>query len=115
MAIRHKAALLLAGLTVAAGVSAPIASARATCQSTDFKSMCSTRGSWSMKSRPGTVAPPANMPHMPFTGKDPRETFQQQEAWNDAPEGWTNEAQWARPGASNPFGTFPKPPVFAMD
>ena len=40
---------------------------------------------------------------------------QQQKAWNSAPKGWTNEAQWARPGASNPFGTLPKPPVFAMD
>jgi hypothetical protein len=38
-----------------------------------------------------------------------------QQAWKDAPKGWTNEAQWARPGASNPFGTLPKPPIFAMD
>ena len=68
MAIRRKTALLLAGLTVAAGVAAPSASARATCQSTDFKSICTTNGSWSMKARPGTVAPPANMPHMPFFG-----------------------------------------------
>ena len=68
MATRHKTALLLAGLTVVAGVSAPIASARATCQSTDFKSICSTNGSWSMKARPGTVAPPANMPHIPWIG-----------------------------------------------
>ena len=68
MAIRHKAALVLAGLTVAAGVSAPIASARPTCQSTDFKSICQTNGSVSIKARPGTVAPPANIPHMPFFG-----------------------------------------------
>ena len=74
-----------------------------------------TYGSTSIKERPGTVAPPANMPHMPFVGVGSRGTSQQQEAWNDAPEGWTNEAQWARPGASNPFGTFPKPPIFAMD
>jgi hypothetical protein len=45
----------------------------------------------------------------------PRGTSQQQDAWNDAPKGWTNEAQWARPGASNPFGPLPKPPVFGMD
>ena len=45
----------------------------------------------------------------------PRGTSQQQDAWNNAPKGWTNEAQWARPGASNPFGTLPKPPIFAMD
>ena len=33
------------------------------------------------------------------------------------PKGWTNEAQWARPGAagSNPFGSGPKPPVLALD
>ena len=68
MAIRHKAALVLAGLTVAAGVSAPTAFARPTCQQTDFKSICQTNGSVSIKARPGTVAPPANMPHMPFLG-----------------------------------------------
>ena len=68
MAIRHKTALMLAGLTVAAGVSAPVALARPTCQSTDFKSICSTNGSTSIKARPGTVAPPANIPHMPFIG-----------------------------------------------
>jgi len=68
MATRHKAALLLAGLTVAAGVSAPVAVARPTCQQTDFKSICATRGSVSIKARPGTVAPPANIPHMPFLG-----------------------------------------------
>jgi len=68
MAIRHKTALVLAGLTVAAGVSAPVALARPTCQSTDFKSICSTNGSTSIKARPGTVAPPANIPHMPFIG-----------------------------------------------
>lgn len=40
----------------------------------------------------------------------------QQDAWNKAPKGWSNEAQWARPGAgSNPFGTLPRPPVFALD
>lgn len=39
----------------------------------------------------------------------------QQDSWSKAPKGWTNEAQWARPGASNPFGALPKPPVFAMD
>ncbi len=68
MALRHKAALLLAGLTVAAGVSAPVAIARPSCQATDFKSICQTRGSVSIKARPGTVAPPANIPHMPFLG-----------------------------------------------
>lgn len=34
---------------------------------------------------------------------------------DDLPKGWTNEAQWARPGATNPFGSGPKPPVLALD
>ena len=36
--------------------------------------------------------------------------------WNFAglPKGWTNEAQWARPGMQ-PFGTGPKPPPLALD
>jgi len=68
MAIFYKTALMLAGLTVAAGVSAPMAIARPSCQQTDFKSVCQTRGSVSIKARPGTTAPPANIPHMPFIG-----------------------------------------------
>ena len=47
--------------------------------------------------------------------KVPSSRVQSQQGWNDAPKGWTNEAQWARPGASNPFGSLPKPPIFAMD
>lgn len=64
----RKTALVLAGLTVAAGVAAPSAVARPTCQSTDFKSICQTNGSVSIKARPGTVAPPGNMPHIPWFG-----------------------------------------------
>lgn len=33
----------------------------------------------------------------------------------DLPKGWTNEALWARPGGSNPFGKGPKPPILALD
>ena len=35
----------------------------------------------------------------------------------DIPTGWKNDAQWAkpRPGGPNPFGSGPRPPVFAMD
>ena len=58
----------LAGLVVAAGVSAPVAGARPSCQNTDFKSICQTNGSVSIKARPGTVAPPGNMPHIPWIG-----------------------------------------------
>ena len=50
------------------GISAPIAGARPSCQNTDFKSVCQTRGSVSIKARPGTVAPPGNMPHIPWIG-----------------------------------------------
>ena len=31
------------------------------------------------------------------------------------PQGWRNDAVWARPGASNPFGTGKRPPVIALD
>ena len=65
---RAKAAVLVAGLVVTAGISAPVAGARATCQETDFKTTCQTNGSVSIKSRPGTVAPPANLPVFPWLG-----------------------------------------------
>lgn len=68
MTLRSKTALMVAGLTVAAGFAAPSAVARPTCQSTDFKTICSTNGSTSIKARPGTVAPPGNMPHIPWLG-----------------------------------------------
>ncbi|RAV06077.1 hypothetical protein DQP55_24475 [Mycolicibacterium sp. GF69] len=58
--------LLMVGLVVATGISAPTADARPTCQSTDTKSICQTNGSVSIKTRPGTVAPPANQPQLPF-------------------------------------------------
>ena len=56
MTTRGKAALMVAGLAVAAGIAAPAAIARPTCQQTDFKSICATNGSVSIKARPGTVA-----------------------------------------------------------
>jgi len=65
---RGKTALLMACLAVVSGVSAPSASARPSCQSSDFMTVCQTNGSVSIKSRPGTVAPPANMPHIPWLG-----------------------------------------------
>ncbi len=58
----------MAGLAVVAGVSAPSAGARPTCQQTDFKSICQTNGSVSIKARPGTTAPPANQPVFPWLG-----------------------------------------------
>ena len=63
-----KAAVLVAGFALVAGISAPVAAARPTCQETNSKTICQTNGSVSIKARPGTVAPPANMPHIPWIG-----------------------------------------------
>ena len=63
-----KATALAAGLAVVAGIFAPVVGARPTCQSTDFKSICQTNGSVSIKARPGTTAPPANLPVFPWLG-----------------------------------------------
>ena len=68
MTVRRMSALVVAGLAVAAVVSVPAAQARPTCQQTDFKSICQTNGSVSIKARPGTVAPPANQPVFPWLG-----------------------------------------------
>jgi hypothetical protein len=65
---RAKAAVLIAGLVVVAGVSSPIANARPTCQDTNTKTICQTNGSVSIKARPGTTAPPANLPVFPWLG-----------------------------------------------
>lgn len=67
MTAHAKAALLLAGLAVVAGVSAPAATARPTCNETANKTLCQTNGSVSLKVRPSTVAPPGNMPHIQWT------------------------------------------------
>ncbi|MCH9720602.1 MAG: hypothetical protein K0U67_00935 [Actinomycetia bacterium] len=63
-----KMAVLVAGLAVAMGISAPVASARPTCQDTNTKTICQTNGSVSIKARPGTTAPPANQPVFPWLG-----------------------------------------------
>ena len=68
MIVGKKPALLMAGVMAVTLIDAPVADARPTCQSTHTKSICQTNGSTSIKARPGTVAPPGNMPHMPFWG-----------------------------------------------
>lgn len=68
MNVKGTAAILLSGAAVAAVLAAPTAQARPTCQQTDFKSICQTNGSVSIKARPGTTAPPANMPMIPWLG-----------------------------------------------
>jgi hypothetical protein len=68
MNVKGMSAMLMAGIGVVAVMAAPAAQARPTCQQTDFKSICQTNGSVSIKARPGTVAPPANMPMIPWLG-----------------------------------------------
>ena len=65
---RSKSALFMVGVTAVSLINAPVADARPTCQSTDTMSICQTNGSVSIKARPGTVAPPGNMPHIPWFG-----------------------------------------------
>ena len=65
---RTTAAVLMVGLAVVAGVLAPVANARPTCQDTNTKTICQTNGSVSIKARPGTTAPPANLPVFPWLG-----------------------------------------------
>jgi hypothetical protein len=68
MTVRNHRALLMAALMAVTLISPPVADARPTCQSTHTMSICQTNGSTSIKARPGTVAPPGNLPHMPFWG-----------------------------------------------
>ena len=68
MTVRNKPALLMAGVMALTLIEAPVADARPTCQSTHTMSICQTNGSTSIKARPGTVAPPGNMPHMIWFG-----------------------------------------------
>lgn len=58
----------MVGLAAVAGIWAPVANARPTCQDTATKTICQTNGSTSIKARPGTVAPPANQPVIPWLG-----------------------------------------------
>ena len=63
-----KSALLLVGLVVLLGVSAPAADALPNCQESGTTSTCRTNGSVAIKARPGTVAPPANQPSIRWRG-----------------------------------------------
>ena len=65
---RVPSALLITGLAAAAVVVAPPADARPTCQTAGVKTICQTNGSVSIKARPGTTAPPANLPVFPWLG-----------------------------------------------
>lgn len=56
----RKAAALVATLAVAAGISAPAASARDTCRSPSIKGVCQTDGIVSRKAGLATTPPPNN-------------------------------------------------------
>lgn len=66
MTDRRMLAILTAGLTVAAMISAPTAGARPTCRNTGTSTICESNGSVSIAATPGTKAPPANRPQIPW-------------------------------------------------
>ncbi len=55
-----KAAVLMAVLTAAAGISAPVANARETCRTPSFKGVCQTQGTVSFKGGMQGTAPAPN-------------------------------------------------------
>jgi hypothetical protein len=61
---RSTVAVIVAGLAVAALGVAPAAQARRVCEEVGNQTTCQTNGSISIKSRPGTIATPANQPHI---------------------------------------------------
>jgi hypothetical protein len=66
MTERRLLAILTAGLTVAAMVSAPAAGARPTCRTNGNSTICESNGSISIAATPGPKAPPANRPQLPW-------------------------------------------------
>ena len=68
MFIRAMTAAFVAALAATAVAAAPAAQARPTCQDAGVKTICQTNGSVSIKARPGTTAPPANIPVFPWLG-----------------------------------------------
>ena len=58
----------MVSLVAASLAVAPVADARPTCQQAGVKTICQTNGSVSIKARPGTLAPPANQPMIPWLG-----------------------------------------------
>lgn len=59
-------AMVMASVAVAAMVSAPVATALPNCQTAGDTTQCRTNGSVSIKARPGSTAPPANQPQIPW-------------------------------------------------
>lgn len=57
---------MVTGVAVAALVSAGPAEARRTCQDAGTATVCETNGSVLIATQPGTTAPPANRPQLPW-------------------------------------------------
>jgi hypothetical protein len=66
MTHQSKLAMVMASVAVAAMVSAPVATALPNCQTAGDTTQCRTNGSVSIKARPGSTAPPANQPQIPW-------------------------------------------------
>jgi hypothetical protein len=67
MTVRAKFATAAVGMVVAAMVSAPTAGAqRDNCRTSGDATTCQTNGSVSIAATPGTKAPPANRPQIPW-------------------------------------------------
>jgi hypothetical protein len=71
MTNRGKLAMLVAGVAVAAGVSAPVAVALPNCQTAGQTTTCRTNGSVSIKTTPGRSVAPINQ-GIPWFITDPR-------------------------------------------
>ena len=103
MATLFLAPTLLAGAVAAAIGLAPAAAADRTDSPTD-----SAASAESPQRGPNKAAPkPRSAPNTATTDF----------STSQIPQGWRNDALWARPGTpgSNPFGTGKRPPVIALD
>lgn len=65
---RNAFGMMSAGLALAAMITAPNAGAdsRRTCQEAGSTTICQTNGSVAIVTKPGTKAPPANRPQIPW-------------------------------------------------
>lgn len=66
MTVRRTLMAIPMALVVAAVVAAAPAHARQTCENHGTATVCQTNGSASIAAKPGTTAPPANRPQLPW-------------------------------------------------
>lgn len=59
-------AILTASVAAVSMISAPAAGARPTCRNTGTATICESEGNISVAATPGTKAPPANRPQLPW-------------------------------------------------